>query len=139
MGMATTKITVTVEDDQLRQIRALVEAGQSSSVSGFVKHAIGIALFDPAGWRQMLRSLPSESADRLAQLRRRFRNTDSHLSLIRLLPPVLIACPLGLAPKAKSSHNRVGIIAGMCSRGQGAEMLRLAATQGHIIGLKTVL
>lgn len=53
--MATRKITVTVEDDALRQIRALVVAGQASSVSGFVKHAIGIALFDAAGWRQMLR------------------------------------------------------------------------------------
>ena len=60
-GMATTKITVTVEDDQLREIRALAGAGQASSVSGFVKHAIGIALFDAAGWRQMLRGALQET------------------------------------------------------------------------------
>ena len=54
-GMAVKKITVTVEDDQLHQIRALVGAGQASSVSGFVKHAIGVALFDAAGWKEMLR------------------------------------------------------------------------------------
>ena len=54
IGMATTKITITLADDQLREIRALVESGQASSVSGFVKHAIGVALFDAAGWREML-------------------------------------------------------------------------------------
>jgi hypothetical protein len=50
-----------VEDNQLRQIRALVEARQTSSVSGFVKHAIRIALFDAAGWRAMLRDALQES------------------------------------------------------------------------------
>jgi hypothetical protein len=44
-----------VEDDQLRQIRAMVEARQTLSVSGFAKHAIRITLFDAAAWRQMLR------------------------------------------------------------------------------------
>ena len=53
-GMATTKITVTIDDDQLREIHALVAAGQTPSVSGFVKHAIGVSLFDAAGWREML-------------------------------------------------------------------------------------
>jgi Arc/MetJ-type ribon-helix-helix transcriptional regulator len=54
-GMATTKITVTLPDDQLREIRALIAAGQAPSVSAFIKHAVGIALFDAAGWREMLR------------------------------------------------------------------------------------
>jgi len=54
LGMATTKITVTVADDQLEEIRALVAAGRSPSVSAFVKHAIGVALHDVAGWREML-------------------------------------------------------------------------------------
>lgn len=53
-GMATTKITITVPDDQLDEIRKLVAAGQASSVSAFVKHAIGVALSDAAGWREML-------------------------------------------------------------------------------------
>jgi len=54
-GMATTKITITLEDDQLHEIRALVAAGQAASISGFVKHAIGIALFDVAGWQEILK------------------------------------------------------------------------------------
>ena len=53
-GMATTKITITLEDDQLEEIRALVAAGTAASVSAFVKHAVGVALFDAAGWREML-------------------------------------------------------------------------------------
>ena len=53
-GMATTKITITLEDHQLAEIRALVAAGAAASVSGFMKHAVGVALFDAAGWREML-------------------------------------------------------------------------------------
>ncbi len=52
--MATSKITVTLQDDQVRAIRELVEAGSSPSVSAFVKHAVDVALFDAAGWRTML-------------------------------------------------------------------------------------
>jgi len=53
-SMATAKITITLPKDQLEAIRALVAAGQTASVSGFVKHAIGVALSDAAGWREML-------------------------------------------------------------------------------------
>ena len=53
-GMATTKITITLQEEQVEEIRALVAAGRSGSVSGFVQHAVGVALFDEAGWRQML-------------------------------------------------------------------------------------
>ena len=53
-GMATTKMTITLPDDQLEAIRALVAAGGAASVSAFVKHAVGVALFDAAGWREML-------------------------------------------------------------------------------------
>lgn len=52
--MATTKITITLPDDQVEQIRALVATGGAANVSAFVKHAVGIALFDAAGWREML-------------------------------------------------------------------------------------
>ena len=52
--MATTKITITLPDQQLRHIRAVVAAGQSRSVSAFVKHAVDTALFDAAGWKEML-------------------------------------------------------------------------------------
>ena len=53
-GMATTKITITLEDNQLDEIRALVATGAAANVSAFVKHAVGVALFDAAGWREML-------------------------------------------------------------------------------------
>ena len=52
--MATTKITITLQDDQVEEIRALVAAGGTANVSAFVQHAVGVALFDEAGWRQML-------------------------------------------------------------------------------------
>jgi Arc/MetJ-type ribon-helix-helix transcriptional regulator len=54
LGMATTKITITLEDKQLEEVRALVAAGTAASVSAFVKHAVGVALFDAAGWKEML-------------------------------------------------------------------------------------
>jgi Arc/MetJ-type ribon-helix-helix transcriptional regulator len=76
--MATTKITVTVEDDQLRDIRALVEARQALSVSGFVKHAIRVALFDAAGWRQMLRDALQETGGPLTADERKW--ADANLS-----------------------------------------------------------
>ncbi len=52
--MATSKITVTLPDDQITEIRSLVAAGQATSVSAFVQHAVGVALSDAAGWREML-------------------------------------------------------------------------------------
>ena len=53
-GMATKKVTVTLDEVQLDQIRSLVQAGTTSSVSGFVQHAVGVALDDVAGWGAML-------------------------------------------------------------------------------------
>jgi Arc/MetJ-type ribon-helix-helix transcriptional regulator len=53
-GMATTKITITLPDDQIHSIRELVAAQKAGSVSAFVKHAVAVALFDAAGWREML-------------------------------------------------------------------------------------
>ena len=54
-GMATTKVTVTLDTDQLSQIRELVDAGKSANVSAFVKHAVNVALQDVAGWQEMLK------------------------------------------------------------------------------------
>lgn len=48
--MATKKVTITVDEAQLTAMRELVAAGHSSSVSGFVQHAIAVALDDVAGW-----------------------------------------------------------------------------------------
>ena len=54
IGMATQKITVTLDEDQVKQIRALVAAGQTANVSAFVQHAVGVSLNDAAGWKEML-------------------------------------------------------------------------------------
>jgi Arc/MetJ-type ribon-helix-helix transcriptional regulator len=53
-GMATKKVTVTLDAAQVDQIRSLVEAGTASSVSGFVQHAVAVALDDVTGWGAML-------------------------------------------------------------------------------------
>jgi Arc/MetJ-type ribon-helix-helix transcriptional regulator len=52
--MANIKITLTLQDHQVQAIQSLVAAGQAASVSAFVKHAVGVALADPAGWSEML-------------------------------------------------------------------------------------
>ena len=54
VGMATRKVTITLDEAQLDQIRALVQAGATASVSGFVQHAVVVALDDVAGWGAML-------------------------------------------------------------------------------------
>ena len=53
-GMATAKITITLPEDQLEEIRDLVAAGRAASISAFVKHAVGVGLHDAAGWRELL-------------------------------------------------------------------------------------
>lgn len=53
-GMATKKVTVTLDETQLDRIRALVEAGSAPSVSGFVQHSVEVALDDVAGWGAVL-------------------------------------------------------------------------------------
>jgi len=53
-GMATTKITITLHDEQVKEIRDLVAAGQAANVSAFVQHAVRVALHDAAGWKEML-------------------------------------------------------------------------------------
>lgn len=52
--MATRKVTITLDEAQLEQIRSLVRARTAPSVSGFVQHAVAVALDDVAGWGAML-------------------------------------------------------------------------------------
>lgn len=52
--MATAKVTITLEEEQLAAIRELVASGKAESVSGFVKHAVSVSLADVAGWGAML-------------------------------------------------------------------------------------
>jgi Arc/MetJ-type ribon-helix-helix transcriptional regulator len=60
-GMASKKITITLDDDQVEQIRNLVKTGRAASVSGFVQHAVGVSLDDVAGWGSMLAQALDES------------------------------------------------------------------------------
>lgn len=60
-GMATRKVTVTLEAEQLDQIRKLVDTGSASSVSGFVQHAVAVAIDDVAGWGALLAEALRES------------------------------------------------------------------------------
>lgn len=53
-GMASKKVTVTLDEAQLDQVRALVVAGRAPSVSGFVQHAVAVSLDDIAGWGALL-------------------------------------------------------------------------------------
>ena len=66
LGMATRKITVTLDEGQLARIRALVESGKASSVSGFVQHAVGVSLDDIAGWGAMLAEALSQTGGDLS-------------------------------------------------------------------------
>lgn len=53
-GMATTKVTVTLEDEQLAAVRKLVATGKARNVSSFVQHAVSVSLSDVTGWGAML-------------------------------------------------------------------------------------
>jgi Arc/MetJ-type ribon-helix-helix transcriptional regulator len=48
------KVTIAVDESQYAAVRELVPAGQSRSVSGFVRHAIDIALDDVTDWDAQL-------------------------------------------------------------------------------------
>ncbi len=50
IGMATRKVTITLDEHDLQRVRALVDSGAAPSVSGFVQRAVGVALDDAAGW-----------------------------------------------------------------------------------------
>jgi Arc/MetJ-type ribon-helix-helix transcriptional regulator len=53
-GMATTKITITLPDRQLEEIRKRVAAQESASVSGFIQQAVQKSLENAAEFRAMV-------------------------------------------------------------------------------------
>jgi Arc/MetJ-type ribon-helix-helix transcriptional regulator len=69
-GMATTKVTVTLGRDQVKEIRALVAAGQAANVSAFVQHAVSVALNDAAGWLDMLEDALQQTGGALTKKER---------------------------------------------------------------------
>jgi Arc/MetJ-type ribon-helix-helix transcriptional regulator len=68
--MATKKVTITLDEVQLDRIRALVDAGAAPSVSGFVQHAVGLALDDVAGWGALLAEALHETGGALSDKER---------------------------------------------------------------------
>lgn len=69
-GMAKKKLTITLDDRQIDGVKALVAAGKVSSVSGFVQHAVDVALHDAAGWQQMLDEALAKSGGPLTRAER---------------------------------------------------------------------
>jgi Arc/MetJ-type ribon-helix-helix transcriptional regulator len=56
----------------VEKIRSLVASGQASSVSGFVQHAVGVAIDDMAGWGAMLAEALDASGGPLSADERRW-------------------------------------------------------------------
>jgi len=69
-GMATCEIAVTLHGDQVKEIRSLVAAGRAASVSAFVQYAVGIALSDAAGWKEMLEDALQQTGGALTKKER---------------------------------------------------------------------
>ncbi len=79
-GMATKKVTVTLDEGQLARIRGLVEAGSVASVSGFVQHAVSVSLDDVAGWGALLAEALRETGGALSDEERSWADGILHSS-----------------------------------------------------------
>lgn len=67
IGMASTrKVTVTLPETTLEAVRRLVEDGQAASVSGFVQHAVAVALDDAAGWASAMSEALADTGGELS-------------------------------------------------------------------------
>lgn len=73
-GMATEKITITLDKQQVAAVRRLVSSKRARSVSGFVKHAVVVALQDADGWAEMLEQSLAESGGPLSAKERSWAN-----------------------------------------------------------------
>jgi len=69
-GMATRKVTVTIDEVVLERIRALVATGSAPSVAGFVQHAVAVALDDVSGWGALLAEALRETGGPLSDQER---------------------------------------------------------------------
>ncbi|MFI5301549.1 MAG: hypothetical protein ACHREM_25965 [Polyangiales bacterium] len=73
--MANKKITITIKNEQLNAVRQIVEAHGADSVSGFVQHAIEVALNDVAGWGAMLGQALEQTGGPLTKKERAWADT----------------------------------------------------------------
>ena len=64
-GMATTKITITLPDRQVEEIRKRVAAQDSPSISGFIQQAVQKSLENAAEFRAMVEEALKETGGRL--------------------------------------------------------------------------
>lgn len=70
LGMATVKATITLDEEDVKKIRALVAEGKAASISGFVQHAVANALHDVAGWGAILAGALQETGGPLTKRER---------------------------------------------------------------------
>lgn len=80
-GMATKKVTVTLDEEDLAAIRELVADGTVSSISGFVQHAVKISLDDVRGWGDELARALEETGGPLTDEERAWADRVSGRSL----------------------------------------------------------
>jgi Arc/MetJ-type ribon-helix-helix transcriptional regulator len=64
-GMATAKITITLPDPQLEEIRKRVAAQESPSVSGFIQQAVQKSLDNAVEFRAMVEQALNETGGSL--------------------------------------------------------------------------
>lgn len=74
-GMASIKVTVTLPEQQVHAVRQLVSHGQALSVSGFVQHAVGLALDDIDGWGLLLTQALFSTGGELTEDERRWADS----------------------------------------------------------------
>ena len=70
--MATKKVTITLDVEQLNAIRSLVDARSAKSVSAFVQHAVAVSLSDVAGWGALLAEALDQTGGPLTRAERRW-------------------------------------------------------------------
>jgi Arc/MetJ-type ribon-helix-helix transcriptional regulator len=68
----TKKVTVTLPVDHVEAIRLLVEQGQADSLSGFVTHAVGVALEDQLAFEQLLETALEKTGGPMTAAERRW-------------------------------------------------------------------
>jgi Arc/MetJ-type ribon-helix-helix transcriptional regulator len=73
--MATTKVTVTLDDEQIAAIRRLVSSGQAENISQFVRHAVSVSLADVAGWGAMLATALEQTGGPLTRRERKWADS----------------------------------------------------------------
>jgi len=59
--MATTKVTITLPDSQIEELRRRVACGESDSVSRFVQRAVGKSLENAAAYEAMIAQALAET------------------------------------------------------------------------------